>query len=132
MRKSTARRKKNGKKKSHFGIPKFTRFGIPKYAGFFAPSRQGNMHHAANFGIPKCYIDFGGSSSRSPSFASDAGNVRKQKGRSTLAGSALILSDGRGFDDVDTPGIRFSGRAGICALCLAVSRADLHDNFAIR
>ncbi|MBB4576457.1 hypothetical protein GGI59_004908 [Rhizobium lentis] len=58
-------------------------------------------------------------------------NVRKQKGRSTLAGSALILSDSKGFDDVDTPGIHFSGRAGICALCVAVSRADLHDNFAI-
>ncbi|MBB4292167.1 hypothetical protein GGE16_004243 [Rhizobium leguminosarum] len=50
----------------------------------------------------------------------------KQKGRSTLAGSALILSDSEQFDDVDTARIHFSGRAGICTFCEAVSRAVLH------
>jgi hypothetical protein len=46
----------------------------------------------------------------------------KQKGRSTLAGSALILSDNEQFDDVDTARIHFSGRAGIWTLSAGVSR----------
>ncbi|TAY09401.1 hypothetical protein ELH92_27515 (plasmid) [Rhizobium ruizarguesonis] len=55
----------------------------------------------------------------------------KQKGRSTLAGSALILSDNEQFDDVDTARIHFSGRTGIWTLSAGVSRggsAVLHDN----
>ncbi|QND22982.1 hypothetical protein ELI47_34205 (plasmid) [Rhizobium ruizarguesonis] len=55
----------------------------------------------------------------------------KQKGRSTLAGSALILSDNEQFDDVDTARIHFSGRTGIWTLSARVSRgrsAVLHDN----
>ncbi|PDT04746.1 hypothetical protein CO666_08355 [Rhizobium chutanense] len=40
----------------------------------------------------------------------------KQKGRSTLAGSALILSDSEQFDDVDTARIHFSGRSRIWTL----------------
>jgi hypothetical protein len=46
----------------------------------------------------------------------------KQKGRSTLAGSALILSDNEQFDDVDTTRIHFSGRTGIWTLSAGVSR----------
>ncbi|TCA72213.1 hypothetical protein E0H62_20025 [Rhizobium leguminosarum bv. viciae] len=55
----------------------------------------------------------------------------KQKGRSTLAGSALILSDNEQFDDADTARIHFSGRTGIWTLSAGVSRggsAVLHDN----
>lgn len=55
----------------------------------------------------------------------------EQKGRSTLAGSALILSDNEQFDDVDTTRIHFSGRTGIWTLSSEVSRggsAVPHDN----
>ncbi|KAF5883993.1 MULTISPECIES: hypothetical protein [Rhizobium] len=55
----------------------------------------------------------------------------KQKGRSTLAGSALILSDNEQFDDVDTARIHFSGRTGIWTLSAGVSRGRFavpHDN----
>jgi hypothetical protein len=57
--------------------------------------------------------------------------ARKQKGRSTLAGSALILSDNEQFNDVDTARIHFSGRTVIWTLSAGVSRggsAVLHDN----
>jgi hypothetical protein len=46
----------------------------------------------------------------------------EQKGRSTLAGSALILSDNEQLDDVDTARIHFSGRTGIWTLPTGVSR----------
>jgi hypothetical protein len=56
----------------------------------------------------------------------------KQKGRSTLSGSALILSDSGPFDDVDTVRIHFSGRAGICTFGFTVSRAILHHGHLLR
>ncbi|MBY5879409.1 hypothetical protein ELI54_29990 (plasmid) [Rhizobium ruizarguesonis] len=66
-----------------------------------------------------------------PAAGTRSSSRRQQKGRSTLAGSALILSDNEQFDDVDTARIHFSGRTGIWTLSAGVSRgrsAVLHDN----